>query len=248
MRTFQQLGLQRLRDFITPARHAAETRPPTRNAQKVAFLHPRPQVDFGKRALGEAHVKKFKLECKVPIDFEYEFKAIRPNKAFSVAPLKGIVPASGRLPIAITFTPTTYTTEEAVYELTISEFNSKPITVTIVGSGLPGLVRERLLKAAIGDAPPDTRLLDGEVTRAQMQLNGYTAKDGDAMHAYLRDSRWATSRLRDCRVEGPIQAEPYTEPPPPAEVLLDGVYMPKVISGHGETFYIMNQAQGGWPW
>lgn len=201
-------------------------------------------MDFGKRALGAVYTKKFKLECKVPIDFEFEFKVIKPNTQFAVSPMRGIIPGSGKMLVEVSYTPTTFTTENIVLELNVSEFNSKPITVTIFGSGLPGVKRDGMIKSVIGNADPDMQLIDGARTLKKAQDHRYTPKDGDAMHKYHMEQQREVSRHRDCRRDGPIQAEPFQKPPPFQEVLIGGVYMAPIINGHAETMYIMNQEPG----
>ena len=53
------------------------------------------KVDFGLCLLGKLRKKALRLECKVPIQFEYEISVTRPHPDFRVYPLKGMVPADG---------------------------------------------------------------------------------------------------------------------------------------------------------
>lgn len=42
------------------------------------------RIDFGKCGIGEVYRKRVKLECKVPIEFEYEITTLKDNLAFRV--------------------------------------------------------------------------------------------------------------------------------------------------------------------
>lgn len=68
--------------------------------------HPRARrVDFGVCHLGETVTKVYTLECKVPIQFAFEIKTVEPHPDISVSPMKGIIPASGKVDVTITFRP-----------------------------------------------------------------------------------------------------------------------------------------------
>lgn len=42
------------------------------------------RIDFGRVMLGDCVTKRVKMECKVPIEFEYEINMVKPNAAFRV--------------------------------------------------------------------------------------------------------------------------------------------------------------------
>ncbi|KAG2441252.1 hypothetical protein HYH02_010095 [Chlamydomonas schloesseri] len=105
------------------------------------------RVDFGRVALGEEVVRRHTLECKVPVDFEYEIVEVKPNPAFRVEPARGVVPGKGSVTVDLWFCPVALTTEEAVIEVRISEFNSKPVQCRLTGSAFPGAGRDRALAA-----------------------------------------------------------------------------------------------------
>ena len=50
-------------------------------------------------------MKTFPLICKVPINFEFEFKCLVDNPDLKVVPAKGIVPGNGRIDISFIYTP-----------------------------------------------------------------------------------------------------------------------------------------------
>lgn len=79
------------------------------------------RVDFGVCALSDTRVKPVVIACKVPIDFEFEITYVKRNPLFSVAPMRGIVPANGSITVAITFNPVTLATEECVVEVRRSQ-------------------------------------------------------------------------------------------------------------------------------
>ena len=55
------------------------------------------RVDFGKCANNEVYSKTVRLECKVPIQFEYEITSEEDTSggALSIEPNKGLIPADG---------------------------------------------------------------------------------------------------------------------------------------------------------
>lgn len=111
------------------------------------------RIDFGKCALSEKHTKRVKIECKVPIEFEFQIREVKSNPCFSVDPMSGTVPAHGHVLVEVTFFPTMLRTEELKLEVRISEFNSNPILCHVTGSSLPGLTRDAaVLKATVAAA------------------------------------------------------------------------------------------------
>lgn len=127
------------------------------------------RVDFGRVALGDSVVKNIKMNCKVPIDFDFEIRMIKENPAFRIEPMRGVVPAHGEAAVRVTFEPPGVATEECVIEVRVAEFGAEPVRCTIVGSVSPGLAKERTLRAAVmpseqqsGPLPPLTmEQLDG---------------------------------------------------------------------------------------
>jgi hypothetical protein len=55
--------------------------------------------------------------------------------------LTGIIPAQGEADIAVTFAPFEFQTAIMKIQLTISQFNSKPIVCQFTGSSVPGLLK-----------------------------------------------------------------------------------------------------------
>lgn len=96
--------------------------------------------------VGESVQNTFTLSCDVPVDFEFKLKLLQSNAAFTVQPMEGTVPANGNVEIKVTFSPSEFQTSSIQVELSISQFNSKPITCSISGSSMPGLQKEKVMK------------------------------------------------------------------------------------------------------
>ncbi|CAF94167.1 unnamed protein product [Tetraodon nigroviridis] len=79
------------------------------------------------------------LTCSSPIDFEFQVYVIEPHEAFSVHPLRGVIPAGGDVQITVTFTPTQYETSQITIQVVVSQFNTKPYLCTVTGSSAPHL-------------------------------------------------------------------------------------------------------------
>ncbi len=104
------------------------------------------------------------LECKVPIQFSFEIAVVEPHPDITVRPLKGIIPASGSIDVVIEFRPASLAVASAEIELSVSQFEFKPIRCVIVGSSAAGLARERELQAA-------TKLLQAAIAELPSQAN-----------------------------------------------------------------------------
>ncbi|GAX85110.1 hypothetical protein CEUSTIGMA_g12530.t1 [Chlamydomonas eustigma] len=214
-------------------------------------------VHFGKCAIGETLTKKVKIECKVPIVFEFQILEKKSNPRFHIKPMKGIIPAHGHMTLEVTFSPTMLRSEEYQVEVQVAEFNSRPVLCTITGFSLPGLTKEAILKGAIGLSTPDMAALDGTLGLKAAALNwpvnkgGGTVKGGagggDAFTVMQIERRKEEARGRDCRITGPIK----TSPPVfdflggPQEVEVDGIYVPNtLLNTTADVAYVLNQHPG----
>jgi hypothetical protein len=70
------------------------------------------RLDLGRVALGESTTQQLQLSCKLPLDFGFTVTVTKHNKAFTVSPMSGTVPANGSAAISVTFTPASLATEE----------------------------------------------------------------------------------------------------------------------------------------
>jgi len=73
------------------------------------------------------------------VDFEYKLTKLQDDKAFTVAPLTGVVPANGSTMIHIQYQPISYCTSTMRLQLDVSQFNFKPLVCTITGYCAPGV-------------------------------------------------------------------------------------------------------------
>lgn len=87
------------------------------------------------------YTKKVKLECKVPIQFEFDIRPLTPGgaslAAVSVAPASGFVPADGAVEVEVSFRPLRLVTYVEQFLVTVSQFNSEPLTCTVTGARPP---------------------------------------------------------------------------------------------------------------
>eukprot|EP00941_MAST-03F_sp_MAST-3F-sp1_P001125 g1125.t1 len=104
-------------------------------------LFPR-DINMGRCPLGITTERVIPLECKVPIQFEFEFTIEEEHPDFEVVPMKGIVPANGAIGIKIRFHPLKLSTVQTKLRLDISQFNFKPYTIVISGSAGAGMTKE----------------------------------------------------------------------------------------------------------
>uniref|UniRef100_A0A383WQ08 HYDIN/VesB/CFA65-like Ig-like domain-containing protein n=1 Tax=Tetradesmus obliquus TaxID=3088 RepID=A0A383WQ08_TETOB len=110
------------------------------------------RLDLGKVALGESTTQQLQLSCKLPLDFGFTVTVTKHNKAFTVSPMSGTVPANGSAAISITFMPASLATEELQLQVLLDEYNAKPMPVTVTGSAVAGLAKDRLVAAAMSSS------------------------------------------------------------------------------------------------
>jgi hypothetical protein len=81
------------------------------------------------------------MRSTAPVQFEYKIEIVQSNVAFKIEPLKGVIPFDRDTVVCVTFAPIEFNTAIMVVEISVSQFNSKPIVCTFYGSSLPGLAR-----------------------------------------------------------------------------------------------------------
>ena len=77
------------------------------------------------------------IDSNCPVNFEYEFKEIKPHPDIRVSQLLGDIYGNQSNPITFSYAPSTFTTAEAEFELRTSEFDFEPQVIRIVGSAIP---------------------------------------------------------------------------------------------------------------
>ena len=102
-------------------------------------------LDFGANALCDTTTKIIDIECKVPIQFEYEIIVTKPHPDFRVTPLTGLIPANGKAQVSVTYSPVKLGTASMEMQIDVSQFNFEPIVCTVSGNAAPGIVRNRIL-------------------------------------------------------------------------------------------------------
>ncbi|CAH1789213.1 unnamed protein product [Owenia fusiformis] len=99
-------------------------------------------VNFPPVPVGHRKSRIIPLKCHAPIDFEFQLSFQQQHPAFIVEPMSGTVPANGEIDIVVTFAPSEFVTAQMKLQLSISQFNSKPLVCTFTGTSSPGLARE----------------------------------------------------------------------------------------------------------
>ncbi|QDZ21819.1 cilia- and flagella-associated protein [Chloropicon primus] len=104
------------------------------------------RIDFGRCDLSESRQRKVKLECKVPLDFEFTVEKLGTSPEFEVTPTSGVVSNNKPTEITITFQPMRSTTSTLQLKVNVATANSKPVFCDITGSGFPKNVNEKISK------------------------------------------------------------------------------------------------------
>ncbi|XP_037552658.1 cilia- and flagella-associated protein 221 [Nematolebias whitei] len=107
-------------------------------------LHIPPRIDLPAVPLGQSYCQVIRMRSSCPVDFEFQLFVIQQHEAFSLHPLKGVISASGKAKISVTFTPQQYETSHFTFQLVVSQFNTKPYLCTVTGSSWPHLALSQL--------------------------------------------------------------------------------------------------------
>ena len=109
------------------------------------------RIDFGRCELSESKKRKLKLECKVPLDFEFSVEKIGTSPEFDVSPSSGIVSKGKPTEVVVTFQPLRSATSTVQFKLTVATSNSKPVICEVTGSGFPGSLNAKISKTSTID-------------------------------------------------------------------------------------------------
>ena len=122
-------------------------------------------VDLGSCPINELKFRTVELACKTPINFEFDCEVVEPHPEIELTPTKGTVPALGSVSIELRYRPTGYHTALMRFRVRISQFGFEPVTVTVRGNCLPGLLKETALRDTMGERLAATSQLANAQTR-----------------------------------------------------------------------------------
>ena len=91
-------------------------------------------IDFGTVAINSKGLKEINLRNIITLPFEFEFVPIKTCEEIKVEPLYGEVEAVSNKSLIFTFSPESYGLFISEYEFKLSEFEYKPLLVTITGN------------------------------------------------------------------------------------------------------------------
>ncbi|KAK9804223.1 hypothetical protein WJX72_001932 [[Myrmecia] bisecta] len=212
------------------------------------------RVDFGKCALGEVSCQRISMECKVPINFEFEIVPVKANPLFNVFPSAGVVPANGSVEITVEFCPSRLATEVLELEVRLAEFNSSPVRCTVSGSGFPGVARQRAFQALTGLENPSVEELEGTKPLGAHSFAATTGAGGgdgkggsgggDAFTRMLAEKRMnhsLTQSLKEGKRTSPMKVRLPKPRPKTPERKIEGVYVPADVVTPSDVTYVLNQ-------
>ena len=73
--------------------------------------------------VGKMYQKEINIESNCPVNFEYEIKEVSGHPDIKLSPMVGDIVGMSETPIIITYSPSTFTTADAIFELRTSEFD-----------------------------------------------------------------------------------------------------------------------------
>ncbi|KAK3249974.1 hypothetical protein CYMTET_40624 [Cymbomonas tetramitiformis] len=226
------------------------------------------RIDFGKCGVNETKTRVVKLECKVPIQFEFEIIPEVPleNSAeLWIHPLEGVVPADGGVEITINFKPLRLVTYNFPLQIRLAQFNSKPIVCTVSGSGFPCLLRDTALKSTVKEAQGIDRC--GVFSNTTEELEGLDGAPDATLHRAFGaaaggvmstkgkkgggagggDAVTRSKKIKKAVTQNPTVRPPATPPSDEVEVAITGGTV-KVPTGslqtHSTVSYVLLQQPG----
>ena len=140
------------------------------------IIFPR-SIDLGCCPLSETTKRVYKLECKVPIQFEFSLKMQKSHPDISISPMSGMIPANGSTEITVSFHPVSLNTVTVELQVDVSQFNFEPFICTLVGHSASGFTRENRIHEMQNEvyatlAPPELPL-GGTMPAETGDLNSY---------------------------------------------------------------------------
>ena len=197
------------------------------------------KLDFGHCPLGEPTTRSLELACHVPIQFEYSVQVDKPHPHFElVSAPRGLVPAQGAARLAVRFTPITLGTSVCELVVAVSQFGATPHRVTVTGSAMAGMLRERALAGA-ATRSRDTfgeHLMvrpEDELTKNSAQLS--LPHERKALHAWAHTS--THERASVARI-------PRAPPPARAETTIEGLRIPPALESTNAVSFVLTQQAG----
>lgn len=125
------------------------------------------EIDFGACALWNSVFKSVELNCDVAAAFEYRIILVKAHPQFKLlTPLSGVVPAGKSIQLRVRFRPITLGTSSMQVLVEISQLDSEPHLLNIMGNAVPGAKRQQVLdlagihrmKAALGNKRRDSEV------------------------------------------------------------------------------------------
>lgn len=178
-------------------------------------------VDFGRVPIGSSRTKVIPLNCKIPINFEFEITVLESHPDFEIGPLTGMIPKDGTTEIVITYLPTKHRTARAEIEVNISQFDFEPVTVSLVGNCVPDLTRDAVTK------------------RGQAELRAAAAQSSMQDVIMPKAGSMKTKRA-------PLELKPPAFVLDGADRIVDGVKVPPRFDQQATNF-VLNQSAGKLP-
>ena len=150
------------------------------------------EIDFGACALWDSVFKTVELVCDVAAAFEYRITLVKAHSQFKLlTPLSGVVKANESIQLRIRFRPVTLGTSSMQVLVEISQLDSEPHLLNIMGNAVPGARRRQVLDLAgiyrMNSALGNKR--DSEVPSLRYCTDHETSDSGRKVSRYKAPSR-----------------------------------------------------------
>lgn len=89
-------------------------------------------LDFGKVGLSQTALKSIRLQCTVPIEFEYKIVITKSHADMKVTPLSGMIPANGNVEVVVEYCPKRMVSASMEMELHVAQINFTPMKCCVM--------------------------------------------------------------------------------------------------------------------
>ena len=147
------------------------------------------EIDFGACALWDSVFKTVELVCDVAAAFEYRITLVKAHSQFKLlTPLSGVVKADESIQLRIRFRPVTLGTSSMQVLVEISQLDSEPHLLNIMGNAVPGTRRRQVLDLA-GIYRMNSALGNKRDSEVQYCTDHETSDSGRKVSRYKAPSR-----------------------------------------------------------
>eukprot|EP01083_Nonionella_stella_P009502 27349_1 len=184
------------------------------------------KIDLGNCAVGDVRKKTVYFETHGDADFDFELSITRPHIDFKVHPMIGSIPAHSRVPVTVTYTPSTRTTAILTLRVSISQVGFTSFIREVVGSAVAK--PDRSQRSPSSATAPVSQALPGSVINLARTISAVGVREANRPRVQKKKKK---KNAVVCDVLGEEDEQ-------------DGIILPRSIHAQCDVNYILTQKPG----